>query len=128
MLLWDLPEDGNWNLFGRNKKEEPSSELLALTQLFTVPYSFNHRDEAAMATPDFPALELIPDHLLKFRFNPAYFSLLYMKPCALLQGNALRLLFFFIDKAFKGLETERNKRWFTIIKSDPLNEHKRMGE
>jgi hypothetical protein len=46
-----------------------------------------------MATPDFPALELIPDHLLKFKFNPAYFSLLYMKPCALLQGNALSASF-----------------------------------
>ena len=42
-----------------NKKEEPSSELLALTWLFAVPYSFNIETNAAMATPDFPALELI---------------------------------------------------------------------
>ena len=62
-----------------------------------------------MATPDFPALELIPDHLLKFNFNPAYLSLLYIKPCALLQGNALRLLFIFIDKDFKGLEAEKKQ-------------------
>ena len=45
----------------------------------TVPSVSTIETKAAMATPDFPALELIPDHLLKFRLNPAYFSLFSLK-------------------------------------------------
>jgi hypothetical protein len=92
------------------KKEEPSSRFITLTWLFAVPSVSTIETKAAMATPDFPALELMPDHLLKFRLNPAYFSLFYLKPCALLSCNAtIRLHFFFIDKAFGGLGTERKR-------------------
>lgn len=65
-----------------DKKKEPSSELIALTWLFTVSSILTIEAKAAMDTLDFPAIELDPDHHLKFRFNPAIiFIILFEAVC-----------------------------------------------
>lgn len=61
-----------YRMSSKDKKEEPLSRFITLTWLFAVPSVSTIETKAAMATPDFPALELMPDHLLKFRINPAY--------------------------------------------------------